>query len=144
MRRPTAAAPRSNGSCALCHPAEGNGVGQSVTAAHQVEYDADNLLYNMTISLSPDANADGVYEVGETILVTATSDYAGFDYTNTDTAFLRSANLFVYGPRALALPVLTPGSTTDPAYVAPAFPGEGTPPDAGCQHAVAQPTMPTS
>jgi len=120
-----------NGSCILCHPAEGNGVGQSVTTAHQVEYDRDNLLYNVTISLSPDANADGVYEVGETILVTATTDYTGFDYTNADTAFLRSANLYVYGPRALALPVLTPGSTTDPAYVAPVIPGEGTPPEQG-------------
>ncbi|MGK2907699.1 MAG: multiheme c-type cytochrome [Desulfuromonadales bacterium] len=121
-----------NSSCSGCHPAEGNGFGQSVTAAHDVAYDLETQAYNVTISLSPDANADGVYEVGETILVTATSDLAGgFPYTSADTAFLRSANLYVYGPRALAVPVLTPGSTTDPAYVAPTQPGEGTPPDQG-------------
>jgi hypothetical protein len=114
--------------CSGCHAPEGTtSPAPSVTNAHAVVYDRDNLLYNVTISLSPDANADGVYEVGEKILVTATSDYAGFDYTNTDTNFLRSANLYVYGPRALAVPVLTPGSTTDPAFVPPTHPGEGTP-----------------
>ncbi len=117
-----------NNLCSGCHAPSGTtSPAPSVTNAHAVVYDRDNLLYNVTIKLSPDANADGVYEVGEKILVTATTDYAGFDYTNTNTAFLRSANLYVYGPRALALPVLTPGSTTDPAYVPPTHPGEGTP-----------------
>jgi hypothetical protein len=117
--------------CALCHPSDGTGVGQSVSGAHAVVYDRDNLLYNVNISLSPDANADGVYEVGEAIVVTATVDVPGFDYLNADTAFLRSANLYVYGPRAKAVPVLTPGSTTDPAFVPPTHIGEGNPPDQG-------------
>jgi hypothetical protein len=120
-----------NANCVLCHPAAGAGVGQSVTNAHVVTYDAETQAYNVTISLSPDANADGVYEVGETILVTATTDLAGFPYTSTDTAFLRGANLYVYGPRALALPVLTPGSTTDPDYMDPLVTAPGTPPDQG-------------
>jgi OmcA/MtrC family decaheme c-type cytochrome len=121
-----------NSACVTCHPADGNGFGQSVSGAHAIAYDAETQAYNVTISLSPDANADGVYEVGETILVTATSDLAGgFPYTSTDTAFLRSANLYVYGPRALAVPVLTPGSTTDPSYMDPLVTPPGTPPDQG-------------
>jgi hypothetical protein len=124
---------QTNASCTFCHPADGpiTAAVYPVSAVHAVAYDRDNLLYNVTISLSPDADGNGVYEVGEKILVTATTDFAGFDYLNADTAFLRSANLYVYGPRALALPVLTPGSTTDPAYVPPTHPGEGTPPEQG-------------
>ena len=123
--------PQTNANCTLCHPAETGGVGGAVVQSHEVDYDADNLLYNTTISLSPDANADGVYEVGEAILVTVTVDYPGFDYLNADTSFLRAANLYVYGPRALAVPVLTPGSTTDPDYVDPEVTPPGTPPDQG-------------
>jgi hypothetical protein len=122
---------QTNDTCFICHPAEGTGVGQSVTDAHAIVYDADNLLYNTTISLSPDANADGVYEVGEAILVTVTVDYPGFDYLNADSDFLREATLYVYGPRALAVPVLTPGSTTDPDYMDPEVTPPGTPPDQG-------------
>lgn len=120
-----------NDDCAVCHPASGNGFGQSVAGAHTVTYDAETQVYNVTISLSPDANADGVYEVGETILVTATTDLAGFNYTNTDTSVLRSANLYVYGPRAKAVPVLTPGSTTDADYVAVVADDPTVPPDQG-------------
>ncbi len=122
--------PQTNENCTLCHPAETGGVGGAVVQSHKVDYDADNLLFNTTISISPDANADGVYEVGETILVTAVTDQ-GFDYTLDDRDFLRSANLYVYGPRALAVPVLTPGSTTDPEYMDPEVTPEGTPPDQG-------------
>jgi len=124
---------QTNANCTLCHPADGvaNGVIAPVSTVHKVAYDRDNLLYNVTIKLSPDANADGVYEVGEAPIVTATVDYPNFDYLNTNTSFLRAAELFVYGPRAKAVPVLTPGSTTDPAFVPPTTPGEGTPPDQG-------------
>jgi len=121
---------QANSACVTCHPASGNGFGQSVAGAHAVVYDRDNLDYNVTISLSPDANADNVYEVGETILVTVTTD-AGFDYTLDDSAFLRSANLYVYGPRALAKPVLTPGSTTDPDYMLVVADDPTVPPDQG-------------
>ena len=123
--------PQVNGDCTLCHPADTGGVGGSVAESHKVDYDADNLLYETTISLSPDADNNGVYEVGETILVTTTVDYPDFDYLNEDTAFLREATLYVYGPRALAVPVLTPGSTTDPDYVDPEVTPPGTPPDQG-------------
>jgi OmcA/MtrC family decaheme c-type cytochrome len=121
-----------NGSCSLCHPADGAGVGQSVSGAHAVVYDFDNQAYNVTITLSPDNDATpDVYETGDAILVTATVDTPGFDYLNANTAFLRSANLYVYGPRAKAVPVLTPGSTTDPAFVPPTIVGQGNPPDQG-------------
>jgi OmcA/MtrC family decaheme c-type cytochrome len=121
-----------NGSCSLCHPADGAGVGQSVSGAHAVIYDLDNQAYNVTITLSPDNDATpDVYETGDAILVTATVDTPGFDYLNANTAFLRSANLYVYGPRAKAVPVLTPGSTTDPAFVPPTIVGQGNPPDQG-------------
>lgn len=123
--------PQTNATCTVCHSADVDGLGKSVAGAHAVAYDFDNQAYNVTLTLSPDANADGVYEVGETILVTATVDVPGFDYLNADTAFLRSANLYVYGPRADAVPVLTPGSTTDPAFVPPTIAGEGNPPDQG-------------
>jgi len=83
------------------------------------------------VSLSADANADGVYEVGEAPVVTVTVDYPGFDYLNADSSFLREATLYVYGPRALAVPVLTPGSTTDPDYMDPLVTPPGTPPDQG-------------
>jgi hypothetical protein len=125
--------PQPNTACAFCHPSDGAITTATfpVSTVHAVVYDRDNLLYNVNISLSPDANADGVYEVGEAIVVTATVDVPGFDYLNADTAFLRSANLYVYGPRAKAVPVLTPGSTTDPAFVPPTHIGEGNPPDQG-------------
>jgi hypothetical protein len=123
--------PQENANCTLCHPAEKGGVGGAVAESHEVDYDADNLLYETTISLSPDADNDGVYIVGETILVTTTVDYPDFDYLNEDTDFLREATLYVYGPRALAVPVLTPGSTTDPDYVDPEVTPPGTPPDQG-------------
>ncbi len=132
-----------NSLCRACHPAAGNGVGQSVTDAHAVTYlkhdpagnDDDIPIdpnYTSTIALSADADANGVYEAGETILVTVTtSNMAAGDYVipyaedvnEVQVAGTRTANVYVYGPRAKAVPVLTPGSTTDPAF----DPASGTP-----------------
>jgi hypothetical protein len=116
-----------NSGCRLCHPATGVGVGQSVTTAHTLTTIKENPAhdgsappsitpnYTSTITLSDDANADGVYEAGEEILVTVTvSNMAAGDYNVEGAA--RSANLYVYGPRSKSVPVLTPGSTTDPAF----------------------------
>jgi len=126
-----------NGSCTFCHPATGTGVGQSVTVAHAITTIKKNPAddgsappsitpnYTSTLTLSPDANADGVYEAGEKILITVTAT-ASDDYTS-DASPYSAANVYVYGPRAKAVPVLTPGSTTDPAYD-PAVDG---PPDQG-------------
>ena len=117
----------NNNGCRLCHPAAGSDA--SVTVAHAVTTLKHNPAdgwdgipntdpvsitpnYTSTIVLSADANADGVYEAGEEILVTVTtSNMAAGDYDvagGTD-----RANLYVYGPRAKAVPVLTPGSSSD-------------------------------
>jgi hypothetical protein len=119
---------QNNSGCVICHPADGNGFGQSVSVAHEVTTlktdpsgaGGDISLtpnYTASITLSDDANADGVYEAGEAILVTVTaSNAAAGDYTNPAGPYT-IANLYVYGPRNThPLPVLTTGSTTDPAY----------------------------
>lgn len=117
-----------NAACNSCHPASGNGFGQSVTTAHAVTTlkspDKDgnpvSITPNYTASISLSAPANGSYYVaGETPLVTVTTDIAGADYTSAD---FSGASLYVYGPRAKALPVLTTGSTTDPAYDGTALP----------------------
>jgi hypothetical protein len=65
------------------------------------------------------APANGThYVAGEAPVVTVTTDATG-DYESLDNAVdYTAATLYVYGPRAKAVPVLTPGSTTDPDYIA--------------------------
>jgi len=107
--------------CATCH----NGaIAPSVQDAHEVTTIKENPAhdgsappsitpnYTSTITLSDDANADGVYEAGEEILVTVTvSNMAAGDY-NVEGG-TRTANLYVYGPRAKAVPVLATGTAQD-------------------------------
>lgn len=116
-----------NSFCRACHPASGNGVGQSVTGAHEVTTlkrdpsgeGGDIPLepnYTASIELSPAPGEDGLYEAGDVILVEVTaSNAAEGDYTDPDGPY-SNATVYVYGPRAEAVPVLTPGSTTDPAF----------------------------
>jgi OmcA/MtrC family decaheme c-type cytochrome len=114
----------TNEFCVACHPDTGDdSFGGSITAVHDVTI---TPAYTTTITLSADANADAVYEAGEEILVTvtvtgATGDYDGAAVGAGETGFTK-ANLYVYGPRAEAVPVLATGSTTDPAYVAGTLP----------------------
>jgi OmcA/MtrC family decaheme c-type cytochrome len=105
---------QTNASCGFCHPADG-AITQAVYPVSTV-HAIDNVpTYTSTITLSPDANNDGVYETGEQILVTVTtSNVAAGDYAVPGA--IKAANLYVYGPRAKALPVMTTGSTTDPAF----------------------------
>jgi OmcA/MtrC family decaheme c-type cytochrome len=117
----------NNAGCRFCHPASGDGFGQSVAGAHEVttlKRDPSGAggdipitpNYTASITLSDDANDDGVYEAGEAILVTVTaSNAAAGDYTDPEGPY-SNATVYVYGPRAEAVPVLTPGSTTDPDY----------------------------
>jgi hypothetical protein len=108
---------QTNASCTFCHPADGavTSVIFPVSTVHKPTTQADEN-YSSTISLSPDANADGVYEVGEQILVTVTtSNVAAGDYAVPGA--ISRANLYIYGPRAKALPVMATGSTTDPDFV---------------------------
>jgi hypothetical protein len=119
-----------NSFCRACHPASGNGVGQSVTGAHAVttlKYnpaDGWNGIpntdpvsitpnYTASIELSP-APDDGFYAAGDVITVTLTTTPTASDDYTSDAYTI--ANVYVYGPRAKAVPVLTPGSTTDPAF----------------------------
>jgi OmcA/MtrC family decaheme c-type cytochrome len=109
--------------CAGCHTAGSNvlgGVEIGITAVHQVTTlkNAPDVSitpnYTTAIDITPPAN--GVdYVAGEapTITLTATNADGAMDPAN-----FTAARLYVYGPRAKSLPVLTPGSSTDSAYIA--------------------------
>jgi OmcA/MtrC family decaheme c-type cytochrome len=114
--------------CHVCHPASGTGYGQSVTTAHAiVPAAADVPEFNVTISLTPPANGTH-YVADEAPLVTVTlknyadntavdsSRYGPMEAAGVAGGGLSVANLYVYGPRAKAVPVLTTNSTTDPAW----------------------------
>jgi hypothetical protein len=111
--------------CTICHPATGTGFGKSVTEAHKVTpaaKDVSEYVATMTIT----APANGTYYVaGEAPTVTVTlKDKAGAAVPGTlytaakhaagtfDAASLSKAALYVYGPRANAVPVLTKGAAT--------------------------------
>ena len=83
--------------------------------AHEGNVVSNIPAYTASLDLTPPAN-DTHYVAGEEILVTVTTSNADDgDYTNPDGPFTR-ANIYVYGPRANPVPILTPGSTTDPAF----------------------------
>jgi OmcA/MtrC family decaheme c-type cytochrome len=109
--------------CTGCH--NGN-IAPSVVSAHAVDTlkgdpaHAGNVVsnvHNYVSTLTITAPANGThYVAGEAPMVTLTTTgvNAG-EYANPAGPFT-AANLYVYGPRANAVPVLTPGSTTDPAF----------------------------
>ncbi len=117
---------QTNANCAICHPASGNGFGQSVTGAHEVttlkgdpahegNVVSNEHAYTSTLTLTPPANGT-FYVAGEAPVVTlTTTNHAAGDYNNPDGPFT-AANIYVYGPRSNSVPILTPGSTTDPAF----------------------------
>lgn len=119
-------------SCSGCHPPEGSpSVGGSVTAVHigaLVPSGADAPEFDVTISRTDYPNGTH-YVAGDNVLVTVTlknhadnTDVAPSVYTAASDAEgsagggLSTANLYVYGPRAKSVPVLTTNSTTDPAW----------------------------
>jgi hypothetical protein len=99
-----------NGSCGICHD---DGAAPSVTTAHEI---VDPATYFTTITLEADADGDGVYEAGETPLITVTVEDADGNPISALDPNITRANLYVYGPRSKPVPVLKPGSSTDPAY----------------------------
>jgi OmcA/MtrC family decaheme c-type cytochrome len=112
--------------CYVCHPKTGTGFGMSVAAAHDITTDPGKQPeFGVNITLSAPASGT-FYAVGETPTVTVTlsplDEGAAALYTAAKGAtgsrdgVLSNASLYVYGPRAKAVPVLTKGSTTDPAY----------------------------
>jgi hypothetical protein len=110
--------------CALCHPAA------AVQGYHNPAPNPKNVPeFDVTITMTPPANGQ-YYLAGEMPVVTVTladhatgNPVAGTVYTTPQdgeisanlTEGLSTANLFVYGPRNEAVPVLTTNSTTDPA-----------------------------
>jgi len=119
-----------NSACTICHPATGAGFGGSVTEVHDTTPTGmDASEFDVTINMTEPANGE-FYEAGETPVVTVTladhatgTPVAGTVYTADQdgkgvagnlTEGLSTANLFVYGPRNEAVPVLTTGSSTDP------------------------------
>jgi OmcA/MtrC family decaheme c-type cytochrome len=115
--------------CVGCHTAGSNligGVQVGITAVHAVttlkgdpahEGNVVTNVHNYVSTLTITAPANGThYVAGEAPMVTLTTDGVNDgEYANPAGPFT-AANIYVYGPRANAVPVLTPGSTTDPAF----------------------------
>jgi OmcA/MtrC family decaheme c-type cytochrome len=115
-----------NADCAVCHPGSGNGFGQSVAGAHAVDTLKNDPAhagipntnvhnYTATLTITPPANGTH-YVAGEAPMVTVTTDGVNAGEYNNPAGPFTAANLYVYGPRSKAVPILTPGSTTDPAF----------------------------
>ncbi|MBI2863739.1 MAG: hypothetical protein HYX94_04165 [Chloroflexi bacterium] len=97
--------PQANDSaCSGCHPADTGGL-EPISVAHKVSQPMNEI----DITLSPPANGK-FYTVGDKPVVTLViKDDKGnpIDHTKVDTANFSTANLFVYGNRTNAVPVLT-------------------------------------
>ncbi len=125
-----AGGPQTNDTCTVCHPADGFGFGKSITTAHDTTLTGNNVPeFDVTITITDPAN--GMYYVaGETpeVTVTLTNHGSGLavapslyttpqDVAGHTGGGLRSANLYVYGPRAKSVPVLATGTITDPNFI---------------------------
>ncbi len=108
----------SNAACALCHTPAAIVTAHTATTLLHDDAVSSTVVYTSAIALSADADADGVYEAGEEILVTVTVAGVTGEYTDDEDVSFSNASLYVYGPRAEAVPVLTVDSTTDPDYIA--------------------------
>lgn len=120
--------------CTACHVPGGTTVGGLDIPGTEHDFGPFNPLhggigdpnnqpeFNVTISMEDPDNGE-YYVAGETPLITVTlaprDGGAAVDYTATQDGAgdrdgdLRTANLYVYGPRSQAVPVLTTDSTTD-------------------------------
>lgn len=123
----------NNEYCVACHPASGPGYGKSVTDAHDTTpsatYEPENVPeYDVTLSITPPTNGT-YYTAGEAPMVTVTlKDHAtGLpvdpalyttpqDKAGVSGGGLHEAAVYVYGPRAKAVPVLATDTVTDPNF----------------------------
>lgn len=119
----------TNNYCIACHPASGPGFGKSITAGHDTTPTGVNVPeFDVTLGITQPTNGS-YYQAGETPTVTVTlKDHASglpvdpaIYTTPQDTkgvagGGLNVASLYVYGPRAKAVPVLATGTVTDPAF----------------------------
>lgn len=129
-----AGGPQPDTFCSACHPANGHipstTLGASVTDAHDtsatsfLHANAKNAPeFDVTLTLSAPAN-ESYYVAGEVVAVTATLNFHGGAavpgtlYTSARGAngvtdnLLRTASLYVYGPRAIPRPLLASQATT--------------------------------
>jgi hypothetical protein len=120
---------QDNSTCLVCHKASGASVAPSTTAAHDTTPTGVNIPeFDVTLTITEPIN--GIYyTAGEApeVRVTLTNHADGSPvdpkvYTTPEDdagvtgGGLSVAELFVYGPRARAVPVLATDSTTDPTY----------------------------
>jgi predicted CXXCH cytochrome family protein len=82
--------------------------------AHEGNVVSNTQNYTASLELTPPDN-EKYYVAGEEILVTVTTSNIPEGFYNVEGG-TSIANLYVYGPRANPVPILTPGSTTDPAF----------------------------
>jgi hypothetical protein len=122
-----AGGPQTNDTCTVCHPADGFGFGKSITTAHDTTPTGVNVPeFDVTLTITPPINGS-YYDVGEApeVRVTLTDHGSGIavapslyttpqDVAGHTSGGLAVASLYVYGPRAKSVPVLTTGSTDDP------------------------------
>lgn len=120
--------------CTACHQKSGSSINGGIPGTDHRSMIAGSSLapkpanvpeFNVQIQLPKPANG-AFYVAGETpvvtVLLTPNDGGPAVDYTAPADAkgdrdgALSSANLYVYGPRIDAVPVLTTGSTTDPAW----------------------------
>jgi len=120
---------QANGTCYVCHPADGDGFGKSVTVAHDTTPTGVNVPeFDVTLTITDPANSS-YYVAGEAPQVRVTLKYhdTGDDVpywlytTPQDNAGavgngLRVASVYVYGPRAKSVPVLATDTITDPTF----------------------------
>jgi len=121
----------NDNSCAVCHPATGAGFGKSVTEAHNFTAKDIRNIPEFDVSVTTDTPARGYYIKGESPVITIVLKKGGtaIDHTtvveqtaaaegcitnadksactNAADGLFRAANMYVTGPRAKPIPVLT-------------------------------------
>jgi hypothetical protein len=126
-----AAGAQPDSACTTCHVQGIAGSLDDIATAHDPTPPPENVSeYAVTITMTPPANGT-YYVAGEAPVVTVTLagalqvDYDANPEEGTTDSALAVANLYVYGPRAEAVPVLTTNSTTDPAWDPTTNPTQG-------------------
>jgi hypothetical protein len=119
---------QTNADCNVCH-LNGTSFSLSVTQAHDTTLTGKYVPeFDVAITMTPPANGT-YYVAGEAPEVTVSLKNSATGLPVAPTVYstpqdvaghsgggLSEADLFVYGPRAKSVPVLTTGSTTDPNY----------------------------
>jgi hypothetical protein len=128
--------------CGACHTPTGSSINGGIPGTDHKSMIAGSGLapkkqdlseFSVTIQMTPPANGS-YYVAGEApminVLLTPIDggpavNYAAAGPKGSRDGILSELNLFVYGPRSFAVPVLTTGSTTDPAYDPSTAPTQG-------------------